>query len=339
MRIVNPVFLDGLRISMNIHFLGTSSGNPSKYRNVSATAVQFERYKTWLLVDCGDGTQQKILQAGLPLYHLNAIFITHTHGDHCFGLPGLLSSVSIAGRKLPLLLLAPQSVIDFVLHALRLTEVELGFELQLKAWEPLLESAQALQLEQCRVTLHPLQHRTASVAFKISESHVPIRVFSAKLRQQGIPRGPHLALLQQGLDAAYAGQTLLASDYSYLCWRPRQVVIAGDNENPNLLKSACAKVDVLVHEATFISADLQRITKATGHSCAKRIAEFAERLGIPHLVLFHFSARYHGRGMLAPLESEAKTYYHGQLTLADDGLSLHIEKQFAVTESKKTRHP
>jgi len=312
---------------MQIHFLGTSSGCPSKYRNVSATAVQFERHKAWLLVDCGDGTQQKIMQAGLSLFHLSAVFITHGHGDHCFGVPGLLSSVHLAGRKQPLLLVAPQKVIDFVLHALRLTETELGFQLQAQPWEPMLEISEPLQLEQCQVTLHPLQHRTASVAFKIRESQVPRRLYLEKLRQHGITRGSHLALLQQGLDADYAGKRLLASQYSYLYWRPRTVLIAGDNENPNLLQSACADIDLLVHEATFISTDLARMTKATGHSCAKRIAEFAERVAVPHLVLFHFSARYHGPGMLQPLAAEAKAYYHGQLTLADDGLCLNITKQ------------
>ncbi len=184
---------------MQIHFLGTSSGCPSKYRNVSATAVQFERSKAWLLVDCGDGTQQKIMQAGLSLFHLNAVFITHGHGDHCFGVPGLLSSVHLAGRKQPLLLVAPQRVIDFVLHALRLTEAELGFQLQAQPWEPMLEISEPLQLEQCQVTLHPLQHRTASVAFKIRESQVPRRLYLERLRQHGIARGSHLALLQQGL--------------------------------------------------------------------------------------------------------------------------------------------
>ncbi|WP_089730915.1 MBL fold metallo-hydrolase [Modicisalibacter muralis] len=93
---------------MEIIFLGTSAGVPTQARNVSATAVKKRNAKGWYLVDCGEGTQQRVLHTKLSLNRLEAILITHTHGDHCYGLPGLLASASMAGRERSLTIAAPR---------------------------------------------------------------------------------------------------------------------------------------------------------------------------------------------------------------------------------------
>lgn len=103
-------------MTMKIQFLGTSSGSPSQSGNVSGTALSFEKTKEWLLVDCGEATQHQILKSDHAAYHLGIICITHIHGDHCFGLPGLLASMSMSGRRGPVNLIAPKKVIDTNLH-------------------------------------------------------------------------------------------------------------------------------------------------------------------------------------------------------------------------------
>jgi ribonuclease Z len=308
---------------MNIHFLGTSSGCPSLSRNVSATAVSFDNTKSWLLVDCGEGTQHQILKSELTSYHLSVILITHLHGDHCYGLPGLLASISMAGRTAPVNLIAPQAVIDFVQITLTLTQVEPSFEL---IFTPI-ETVQAtLDFNFCQVQVVPLKHRVASVGFKIIESCIPRKLQIEKLQRDGIESGPHYNQLQKGQDVIYKGQKLLSYDYSFTSWRARKVIICGDNEKPNLLKEYVFDIDLLVHEATFTHADLMRVGLHTGHSDAKRIAEFAEQTHIAKLALFHFSSRYHGEGMLEVIEKEASNFYSGALVLAYDGLKLNIDK-------------
>ena len=312
---------------MQIHFLGTSSGCPSLSRNVAATGVEFDTRKSWLLVDCGEGTQHQIMKSTLAAYHLSVILITHLHGDHCYGLPGLLASISMAGRKDPVHIIAPSKVIAFIEATLQLTEMETGYPLVLTPWETLAAN-KPIEFEQCFVTVHPLRHRVPCVGFKIVEKNVPNKLKIAELKQAGVSSGPHYNQLQRGENVMYGGQLLQSVDYTFPSWRPRCALICGDNDAPELLTGVCEDIDILVHEATFTHSDLVKIGKDTGHSDAKRIAHFAAEQHIPHLALIHFSSRYHGEGMLEPLKQEARTFFDGVLTLAHDGQVICISKAF-----------
>ena len=309
--------------AVKVHFLGTSSGSPSKQRNMSATAVSFDTTKAWLLVDCAEGTQHALLHSNLSLHHLEAICISHLHGDHCYGLPGLLSSMAMNGRTQPLRLIAPQAVIAFVMHCFSLTQVKLGFDLITEALEHLSDD---IELSVAKVEVIALKHRVASVGFKFTESNIPRKLRLAKLKQQGIASGSHFNALQKGHDVEYQGQRLYAQQYTFYSWRPRVVIICGDNEKPALLGNHVDNIDLLVHEATFITADLHQVGFHTGHSDAKRVAQFAEHTRIPRLALTHFSVRYHGPGGLQPLIAEAKSHYSGELIIAEDGAIYDIAK-------------
>ena len=113
---------------MELIFLGTSSGTPTKSRNVSAVAVKKQNNKRWYLIDCGEGTQHQILRTKLSLLHLSVICITHIHGDHCYGLPGLLASASMDGRKELLTVIAPEGVRLFLNSIIKTTQLELSFK-------------------------------------------------------------------------------------------------------------------------------------------------------------------------------------------------------------------
>jgi ribonuclease Z len=114
---------------MKVVPLGISSGVPTRTRNVSAVAVVLSR--GWILLDCGEGTQQRIQMAGLRKSRLDAIFITHLHGDHVFGLPGLLGTMSMQGRVEPLFVHGPPGLRDFVETALRISQGYLSYPLTL----------------------------------------------------------------------------------------------------------------------------------------------------------------------------------------------------------------
>ncbi|MBQ4849674.1 ribonuclease Z [Pseudoalteromonas sp. MMG012] len=311
---------------MKIQFLGTSSGSPSVFRNVSATAIGFDKSKEWLLVDCGEGSQHQVLKSQYTAYHLGTICITHTHGDHCYGLPGLLASMSMSGRKAAVNLVAPKQVIEFVHNAIQLTDLSLGFDLHTHIIEALNNK---LDFDDFAIEIIKLQHRVPSYGFKITEKCIPNKLRFNKLTQQGIPSGPHFNQLQRGFDVNFSGKLLSAKEYTYPSWRPRVIIVCGDNEKPALLKPYIVGVDVVVHEATFTQSDLHKVGIHTGHSDAKRVAEFAQQCQIPLLVLFHFSVRYHGVGQLDKLRQEAATYYDGQLLLAEDFESVSVAKHFS----------
>jgi ribonuclease Z len=114
---------------MKFIFLGTSSGTPTRSRNVTGLALQHGGTRGWYLIDCGEGTQHQVLRTPYSLQQLRAIFITHVHGDHTYGLPGLLASASMAGRTAPLQIVAPGSIREFVEVTLRATDSTLNYRL------------------------------------------------------------------------------------------------------------------------------------------------------------------------------------------------------------------
>ncbi|BBN83961.1 ribonuclease Z [Pseudoalteromonas sp. A25] len=309
---------------MQVQFLGTSSGSPSRYRNMSAVAISFDTSKQWMLVDCGEGTQHQILKTPLSPAKLAIICITHIHGDHCYGLPGLLSSMSLHGRSEPVTLIAPQKLINFIHASLALTDVNLGFDLYCHDVEAL---AGPLQLALCKIESIKLKHRVPSFGYKVTEAQVPKKLKIDQLQANNIESGPHYNTLQKGHNVDYKGTTLHAHQYTYDSYKPRVVIICGDNEKPTILSEYLNNVDLLVHEATFTHRDLLKVGTHTGHSDAKRVAEFAQKYGVKRLALTHFSVRYHGPGMLEPLKREALEHYQGDIHFAEDLMCLTIPKQ------------
>ncbi len=307
---------------MQVQILGSSSGTPTKNRNVSGYAVFRDDQKPWYLVDCGEATQHQVLKTKLSLYHLEAVFITHKHGDHCYGLPGLLASAGLSGRSQPLRIVAPVEVLEFVHAAMAMSEWSLPFSLTLCSIEQLTElSFSWVDVQSCL-----LQHRVPSHGFKFTETQIPRKLDIELLQAQHIASGPHYNLLQQGEDVTYNGKLLSANDYSYFSWQPRVIIICGDNEAPTCLDPVIAGVHLLVHEATFLAADLRKVGTHTGHSDVRRISAYAQEKAVPALLLSHFSARYApGEGMRR-LVDEARAEYSGQLFLATDGMVIGIGK-------------
>ncbi|GLO51434.1 ribonuclease Z [Pseudomonas putida] len=309
---------------MDLLFLGTSAGVPTKARNVSATAVIEASGSHWYLVDCGEGTQHRLLHTPLSIRDLRAIFITHVHGDHCFGLPGLLASAGMSGRTQPLDLVLPAALHDWVRQGLVASDTFLPFELRLLAVEELVEwRSDALQ-----VTSVQLSHRVPSVGFVFTELNPEPRLDIPRLEAEGIPRGPLWGELAKGLTVQHGGRLLHGNDYLRPSRPPRRVIVCGDNDNPELLADVAKGADVLVHEATFTQAVVERTGVTFGHSTAAAVARFAETAGVLNLVLTHFSARYQNDPRRSPsidnVRDEALAHYSGQLTLAQDLQRYHI---------------
>lgn len=152
---------------MNFTFLGTSAGIPTQERNVTALIVQPPSGRDWYLVDCGEGTQHQLLQTPFSLVKLKAIFITHVHGDHCFGLPGLIASAHMQGRREPLTICAPAGIETMIRQIIELCDMSrLRFELNFIASD---EPGFQYQDERVCVNAFELSHRVPCFAYRFEE--------------------------------------------------------------------------------------------------------------------------------------------------------------------------
>ncbi|MFF5867391.1 MBL fold metallo-hydrolase [Pseudomonas sp. NPDC012596] len=309
---------------MDLLFLGTSAGVPTKARNVSATAVIEASGSQWYLVDCGEGTQHQLLRTPLSIRDLRGVFITHVHGDHCFGLPGLLASAGMSGRTQPLDLILPAALHDWLRLGLAASDTFLPFELRLLAVEQLTDWCS----DALRVSTVQLSHRVPSVGYVFSELNPEPRLDVQRLDAEGIPRGPLWGELAKGHSIEHAGRVLHGRDYLRASRPARKVIVCGDNDSPELLAEVAKGADVLVHEATFTQPIIERSGATFGHSSAAQVARFAETAGVRNLVLTHFSARYQPDPRRSPciddVREEALAQYSGNLTLARDLQRYHI---------------
>ena len=319
---------------MEITFLGTSSGVPTKNRNVSGLALKKQDIKSWILVDCGEGTQHQLLHTKLSLKNLKTICITHVHGDHCYGLPGLLATTAMTGRTESLTIIAPKGIEEFVTSTFKLTDTHLNYSIDFVSVESLglYDENKELKIEAVA-----LSHRVPSFAFSFTERNRLRKLDANKLENLGIERGPLWGLLQSGQSITLENGQVIQAEECYLpLEKARKIIIGGDNDTPDLLAQTAKEADLLVHESTYTSTISEKVGPGPQHSCAKRVAQFAEQSGVKNLILTHFSARYQSDSDKADsideVENEAKRYYKGNLWLANDLDRYHLDKNRLVTK-------
>lgn len=310
---------------MELLFLGTSSGVPTKSRNVTGIALIESTGKDWYLIDCGEGTQHQILRTHLSLNSLQGIFITHVHGDHCYGLPGIIGSAAMNGRTHPLTITAPSEIIDWFEVTKACTQLRVPFEIEFVRTETIPK----FDIGQFSVAVTKLSHRVDSYAYSFQELYATSSLNTEKLVLAKIPQGPLWGQIAKGIDFEHEGKPILASDYIIRA-KPKKIIIAGDNDMPALLKEECENAEVLVHESTYTYDVVKSSGNSYGHSYAQLVAEFAESVKLPNLLLTHFSARYqfdeNQSPSIADIREEAKRYYSGNLYLAEDFSRYCVEK-------------
>lgn len=297
---------------MELYFLGTGGGVPSKQRNVTSIALDMlpERGYIWLF-DCGEGTQQQILHSPLKLSKIEKIFITHLHGDHIYGLPGLLSSRSFQEGEKGLTVYGPTGIREFVMTALNVSGTHLRYPLNIVEITPGVVFCD----HHVTVSADILEHGITSYGYRISEHNRPGALDAERLQAEGIPAGPLYKHLKNGETVELDdGRLVDGTNYLGPTKIGQKVAIIGDSRPVTTAVTLADDVDVLVHEATFMEDNVDRAYRYY-HTTARQAAEMASQAGVQTLLLTHISSRY--QNSEAALEKEARGIFSSTYVAAD----------------------
>ncbi len=314
---------------MQVTFLGTSSGVPTLSRNVSAMALRLSQRADLWLFDCGEGTQHQFFRSKLRLSQIKKIFISHMHGDHIFGLPGLLASIGLSGNSNGIEIYGPASLREYINGAMRSSYSKPSYPIQIHSIEEASKTKSIfLEDKDLTVKCSPLKHRVPAFAYRVEEKEKPGRFNIDKARKLKIPPGPIYSLLQSGQTVKlHDGRVVDGKD---LCGPPRKglsMVYCTDTVFTELAIDLAKEADLLIHESTFSHAD-SKMAYERGHSTSTMAAQTAFEAGVGQLILTHLSPRYAPGNQFSAndLLNEARSIFPNTL-LAKDFLEVEIKKR------------
>ncbi|MEM1054618.1 MAG: ribonuclease Z [Bacteroidota bacterium] len=269
--------------------LGVGGAIPTRDRHLTAFALR--REGRVLLFDCGEGTQLQLLRAGLLGAKLEAVFITHLHGDHFYGLPGLLSTLALLERAAPLTVVGPEGLTALLNAAPGAHPGHLPYPVHITEWSGTASHQTVYATDAFHVEARPLSHRIACMGYRYQEASRPGRFDVEAARAEGVQAGPDFEILANGGSVTVDGREV-RSEGIVGPERPGTTIAYCLDTAPCDGAVALAQgADLLIHDATFADADADR-AEATAHSTARQAAETARQAGARQLLLTHFSARY-----------------------------------------------
>ncbi|MEZ3144880.1 ribonuclease Z [Halobaculum sp. MBLA0143] len=303
-------------MTLRVTFLGTSGAVPTVER--APSAVHVNREGESLLFDCGEGTQRQMMRfdTGFDISH---VFVTHLHGDHVLGLPGLIQSMDFNGRDAPLAIHGPpgsRRELRSLVHA-----VGNDPTFPVRIVENTADSV-ALSAEEFEVRTFETEHRTTSVGYAIVEDDRKGRFDRQTAEEElGIPPGPKYGRLHDGQAVEHDGRTVQPEEVVGDPRPGRTVVYTGDTRPVPATERAAESADLLIHDSTFAHEAVDR-ARSTGHASAREAAELAERAGVRRLALTHISSRYARDA--DRLVDEAEAVFDGEVVLPDDGDRIEV---------------
>ena len=279
-------------MSLDVIFLGTGGSVPTVERSLPAIALR--RKGELILFDCGEGVQRQMVKAGLGLNRKMKVFITHMHGDHVLGLPGMIQTMSLLDRARTLEIYGPTGLEDFVEAMEKTVRFSLAFPLEVVEVEH-----EGLIREETEYEIHAAwaDHSAPGLAYSFVEKPRPGRFYPDKARALGIPEGALWSKLQHGKRVRIKGKLVEPGDVLGPLRRGRKIVYTGDSRASEDLVKLAEKADLLIHDCTF-DDDLAERAEADGHSTPSQAAMTAKRAKVRQLFLTHISARYKTTDML-----------------------------------------
>jgi ribonuclease Z len=287
---------------MQLTILGTSSALPTSERFPSAHVLN--AHERLYLIDCGEGTQMQLRKNRLRFGKINHIFISHLHGDHVFGLYGLLSTFSLMGRSSPVHLYAPENYNEMLHSHLLDFDIHLNFDIDfipLSGKDPV----KILDDKYLTVTSFPLEHRVPAFGFIFREKAPDRNILKEAIKKYEIPAVRIPAIKKGGDFVTTEGTVIKNEDITVPGPEPLSYAYCSDTKPFRRLASFIKGVDLLYHEATF-DKSMKELAKMTGHSTTVDAASSAVKAGVKAMVIGHFSARYRDIG---PLVEEAKAIF------------------------------
>jgi ribonuclease Z len=309
---------------LRITFLGTSAGVPTRARNVSCVALRLpQRGEVWLF-DCGEGTQHQLLRSDLNVSQLTRVFITHMHGDHVYGLMGLLATCGMAGHARGVAVYGPRGIEEYVREVSRRTQLHTSYPLEVNE----VKEGPIFEDEEYAVSCAPLKHRLPAFGYRVQEKDRPGHFDVERARAEGIPPGPLYGKLKRGESVTLDdGRTFAGADFRGPDLKGRGVVYCTDTIYCRSAVELARDADLLIHEATFAEADEGLAVRST-HSTASMAGRVAKEAAVRRLVLTHISPRYFPGNQTGPEEllHEARAVFP-DAELAHDFLSVDVERR------------
>lgn len=289
-------------MTFRVTILGSSSATPTPERNPSAHVLNV--HEQFFLVDCGEGTQQRLIRCGVNPMKLQAVFLSHLHGDHVYGVFGLISTLGLMGKKTPLQIFAPRPFDEILANHLRYFDTELSYEVQ---WHEVETRKHKMLFENktLEVWSVPLRHRIPAAGFLFREKAPALNLHKEAVARYGLGIAQCRAA-KRGEDVVLDDGTVVPNaELTYRPYRERSFAYLSDTLYSHRAAELVSGVDLLYHEATFADED-RTLAKKTGHSTAKQAAQAALVAGAARLLIGHFSSRYKD---LRQLEEEAREVF------------------------------
>ncbi len=292
---------------MELTFLGTGGSTPSVHRNVSSVALK--RGGEVLLFDCGEGTQRQFQRAEVSYMAVRRIFITHLHGDHILGLPGLLQTMDLNDRERSLEILGPPGIKQYMSLVATPPMPRITYPIQVTE----LRDGDILPFDGYRIEVRRLDHTIPNLGYAVVEDPRPGRFNREAALELGVPEGKAFGQLQNGQSVTLDdGAVVTPAQVLGPTRRGRKVVYTGDCRPCEATVELALGADILIHDATFTSDQDQ--ANEVGHSTAAQAAWIADKAGVGRLFLTHISPRY---AKAEPLVEEARAIF-AEADVAED---------------------
>ncbi len=304
-------------MSWELQILGTSAASPTKDRFPSAQLLQTSKQS--ILIDCGEGTQIQLSKFGAKWMRINHILISHLHGDHFYGLPGIITSYQLFGRETPLTIHGPRGLRELIYAVLKASDVQLKYELRISEHDTS-QSLCILDQDSLRVLTIPLKHRAPTAGFLIQEKIPPRKLVAERLLEYQIPDHARSRLAWGEDGYSDAGDLVPNSKLTTPNRRPHSYAYCSDTAYHPDIVDLIKDVQILYHEATYMH-DLVDLAAARGHTTSVQAAQIANLVNTQRLIVGHFSGRYQN---LEPLLAECREVF-SNTTLAKEGELIRFD--------------
>ncbi|WNY27078.1 ribonuclease Z [Methanolapillus ohkumae] len=303
---------------IKIVFLGTGGGFPSKDRNTSSILIQ--REGEMILFDCGEGTQQQMMRAKTGMMKLHSIFLSHFHGDHILGLPGLLQTLAFLGQMEEIAVYGPFGIDEIMDAFSKLGMHKLKFPLKVVELSP----GDIVRYDGYSVKAVRADHDRPALGFVLEEDERPGRFLRDRAVELGVAPGPAFSKLHSGQSITLPNKTVVSSDMVVGPKRPGlKIAYSGDTRETDLFFYEAQDADAVIHEATFTS-DMKENADEWAHSTAKGVAKLAKKYNVRQLILTHISQRFSED--VAPVLDEAKTEFENTM-IAQDLMEIDLKNR------------